>query len=178
MKMTDQQQEIWSMRFGTVALVNALVAIVWLIFPVFVDTRISRTIAGGSVGTWGYLGFLLLITIGFGGFAGFAALYYIVPKGTGRPTKGILPWLHLTLMEVGTLGSTGLLGLAGYIGGTAILEETTKGTLAKDIPRIVHGKIAFVVEPIPTVAIFTGLAALGVLLGVITLFLAMRRAQS
>lgn len=169
--------EIWAKRFGSVALVNTLIAILWLVFPIFVDTRISRTIAGGSVGTWGYLGFLLFVVIGFGGFTGFAFLYYVIPKVSGRAVSNTLSWLHLVLMEIGALGTTALLGLAGYIGGTTILEETAKGTAARDIPRIVHGKIAFVVEPIPTVAIFAGVAALGVLLGVIALFLAYRAKQ-
>jgi|GEM_PF-5484573 len=166
--------EIWAKRFGTVALVNTVIGILWLVFPIFVDTRIARTIAGGSVGTWGYLGFLLFGLVGFAGFTGFAFLYYIIPKLTGGTVNNGLAWLHLILMEVGTLGATALLGLAGYIGGTTILQETAKGTAAKDIPRIVHSNIAFVVEPIPTVAIFAGIAALGVLLGVIALFSAYR----
>ena len=169
--------EVWAKRFSTVALVNAVIGILWLIFPIFIDTRIARTIAGGSVGTWGYLGFLLFGLIGFAGFTGFAFLYYIIPKLTGGTVNNLLSWLHLVLMEVGTLGATALLGLAGYIGGTTLLEETAKGTAAKDIPRIVHSKIAFVVEPIPTVAIFAGIAALGVLLGVIALFSAYRAKQ-
>lgn len=164
--------EIWAKRFGSVALVNALIGILWLVFPIFIDQRISRTIAGGSVGTWGYLGFLLFLIIGFAGFTGFAFLYYIIPRVTSGKINNLLSWLHMILMEVGTLGTTALLGIAGYIGGTTILEETAEGTAARDIPRIVHSKIAFVVEPIPTVVIFASLAALGVLLGVIALFLA------
>ncbi len=166
--------EVWAKRFATVALVNAVIGIFWLIFPIFVDTRIARTIAGGSVGTWGYLGFLLFGLVGFAGFTGFAFLYYIIPKLTGGTVSNALSWLHLVLMEVGTLGATALLGFAGYIGGITILEETAKGTAAKDIPGIVHSKISFVVEPVPTVAIFAGIAALGVLLGVIALFAAYR----
>jgi hypothetical protein len=164
---------VWAKRFGAVALVNALIAVLWLIVPLFVDARISRTIAGGSVGTWGYFGFILFVTIGFGGFAGFAFLYYIVQAAGGRVVSA-LAWLHLALMEVGTLGATALLGFAGYLGGITILEETAKGTAANQIPGIVHQRILFVIEPLPSVAIFAGIAGLGVLLGLIALFLAYR----
>jgi hypothetical protein len=165
--------DVWARRFGALALINALIAILWLIVPLFVDPRISRTVAGGSAGTWGYFGFLLFLTVGFAGFAGFAFLYHLVGAGGGQ-VKRPLAWAHLALMEVGTLGATALLGLAGYIGGITILEETARGTAASAIPGIVHGRIAFVVEPVPTVAIFAGLAGLGVLLGIIGLFAAYR----
>ena len=164
--------EIWSKRFGAVALVNALMAIVWLLFPIALDTRISRTIAGGSAGTWGFLGFLLFLIVGVLGFATFASLYYVIPKATGGTINNILAWLHLVLLEIGTVAGTGLLGYAGYIGGTTILEETAKGTAAKDIPGIVHLKIGFVVQPIGMLALVAGL---GVLLGVIALFLTYRK---
>ncbi len=170
--MMSSSPEIWSKRFGAVALVNALIAIVWLLFPIALDTRISRTIAGGSAGTWGFLGFLLFLVVGVLGFATFASLYYVIPKATGGTINNILAWLHLVLLEIGTVAGTGLLGYAGYIGGTTILDETAKGTAAKDIPGIVHLKIGFVVQPIGMLALVAGL---GVLLGVIALFLTYRK---
>ena len=170
--MTSSTPEIWSKRFGAVALVNALIAIVWLLFPIVFDTRISRTIAGGSAGTWGFLGFLLFIVVGVLGFSTFASLYYIIPKATGGTVNNVLAWLHLVLHEIGTVAGTALLGYAGYIGGTTILDETAKGTAAKDIPAIVHGKIGFVVQPIGILAL---VAALGVLLGIVALFLTYRK---
>ena len=170
--MGSSSPEIWSKRFGAVSLVNVLIAIVWLLLPIALDTRISRTIAGGSAGTWGFLGFLLFLVVGVVGFAAFAALYYVIPTATGGTVNNILAWLHLVLLEIGTVIGTGLLGYAGYIGGTTILDETAKGTAAEDIPAIVHGKIGFVVQPIGMLAL---VAALGVLLGVVALFLAYRR---
>ena len=164
--------ETWSKRFGAVALVNALIAIVWLLFPIALDTRISRTIAGGSVGTWGFLGFLLFLIVGVLGFATFASLYYVIPKATGGTINNILAWLHLVLLEIGTVAGTALLGYAGYIGGTTMLDEIAKGTAEKDIPGIVHVKIGFVVQPIGILALVAGL---GVLLGVIALFLTYRK---
>ena len=164
--------ETWSKRFGTVSLVNALIAIVWLLFPIALDTRISRTIAGGSVGTWGFLGFLLFLIVGVLGFATFASLYYVIPKATGGTINNILAWLHLVLLEIGTVAGTALLGYAGYIGGTTMLDEIAKGTAEKDIPGIVHVKISFVVQPIGILALVAGL---GVLLGVIALFLTYRK---
>jgi heme/copper-type cytochrome/quinol oxidase subunit 1 len=170
--MMSSSPETWSKRFGAVALVNALIAIVWLLFPIALDTRISRTIAGGSVGTWGFLGFLLFLIVGVLGFATFASLYYVIPKATGGTINNILAWLHLVLLEIGTVAGTALLGYAGYIGGTTMLDEIAKGTAEKDIPGIVHVKIGFVVQPIGILALVAGL---GVLLGVIALFLTYRK---
>ncbi len=166
--------EIWAKRFGAVSLVNALIAIVWLLIPIVLDSRISRTIAGGSAGTWGFLGFLLFLIVGVLGFAVFTSLYYVIPKVTGGTVNSVLAWLHLVLLEAGTLVGTGLLGYAGYIGGITILDETSKGTVAAEIPAIVHSKIAFVVQPIGISAL---VASLGVLLGVVALFLSYRKAS-
>ena len=118
------------------------------------------------------MGFLLFLIVGVLGFATFASLYYVIPKATGGTVNGILAWLHLVLLDIGTVAGTGLLGYAGYIGGTTILDETAKGTAAKDIPGIVHVKIGFVVQPIGILAL---VACLGVLLGVVALFLTYRK---
>ncbi|MFQ5951570.1 MAG: NAD(+) synthase, partial [Candidatus Geothermarchaeales archaeon] len=56
--------ELWAKRFGAVSLFNMLLAMAWVAIPLLVDTRISRTIAGGSVGTWGYVGFLGFAIVG------------------------------------------------------------------------------------------------------------------
>jgi heme/copper-type cytochrome/quinol oxidase subunit 1 len=120
------------------------------------------------------LGFLLFLIVGVLGFASFASLYYIIPKATGGTVNNILAWLHLLLLEIGTVVGTGLLGYAGYVGGTTMLGELAKGTAEKDIPGIVHSKISFVVQPIGIMAL---VAALGVFLGVIALFLAYRKSS-
>lgn len=148
---------VWTRRFATIAGINALIAVGWLA-PLFVDPRISRTIAGGSVGTWGVLGFLLWIVVGVLGFAGFAVLHYITPEVTGETLSENLAWANLVLTELGTLLATLMLGVAGYVGGTALLDGAT--------PAEVHERISFVVEPVPLVAVFAILAGLGVVLGV------------
>lgn len=118
------------------------------------------------------MGFLLFLIVGVLGFAAFASLYYVIPKATGGTINNILAWLHLVLLEIGTVAGTALLGYAGYIGGTTMLDEIAKGTAANDIPGIVHVKIGFVVQPIGILALVAGL---GVLLGVIALFLTYRK---
>lgn len=118
------------------------------------------------------MGFLLFLIVGVLGFATFASLYYVIPKATGETVNSILAWLHLVLLEMGTVAGTGLLGYAGYIGGTTMLDEMAKGTAANDIPGIVHVKIGFVVQPIGILAL---VASLGVLLGVVALFLTYRK---
>ena len=120
------------------------------------------------------MGFLLFLIVGVLGFAGFASLYYVIPKATGGTVNNVLAWLHLVLLEVGTVVGTGLLGYAGYVGGTTMLDELAKGTAQKDIPGIVHPKINFVVQPIGIMAL---IASLGVFLGVIALFLAFRKSS-
>lgn len=157
--------DVWTRRFSLTAAINALIAIGWIV-PLFVDPRISRTIAGGSVGTWGVLGFLLWVAVGCLGVAGFAVMYHLTPRVTGRTLHDGLAWANLGLLEVGALVTTTLLGVAGYIGGTALLGGASPGE--------VHQRIAFVVEPVPTVAIFAALAALGVLLGVVNHLMAYR----
>ena len=176
--------ETWAKRFVTLSMINAILALIWLLFPLFYDTRISRTIAGGSVGTWGYIGFLGFIIVGCLGTATFGGLYYLVPKLTNGSINNLLSWLHMVLMEAGTLVTTGLLGAAGYIGGTTILDETARcntlsGTAKTDclggVSRLVHERITpYVTEPIPYVAVFAGIAGVGVLLGVVNLFMALR----
>lgn len=118
------------------------------------------------------MGFLLFLIVGVLGFATFASLYYVIPKATGGTINNILAWLHLVLLEIGTVAGTALLGYAGYIGGTTMLDEIAKGTAEKDLPGIVHVKIGFVVQPIGILALVAGL---GVLLGVIALFLTFRK---
>lgn len=150
--------DTWTRRFASVAGINALIAVGW-IAPLFVDPRISRTIAGGSAGTWGVLGFLLWIVVGCLGFAAFAVMHQVTPHVTGQELSDGLAWANLVLLEVGALFATLLLGVAGYIGGTALLEGATPGQ--------VHQRIAFVVEPVPWVALFAVVAALGVIAGVV-----------
>ena len=76
--------ELWAKRFAAMTFVNTIIAMAWMIFPLFIDQRISRTIAGGSAGTWGYLGFLLFSIVGVLGFAVFSLFYWMIPKITGE----------------------------------------------------------------------------------------------
>lgn len=160
-----QDEDVWTRRFSLLAAVNTVIAVGWVV-PLFLDPRIPRTVAGGSVGTWGVLGFLLWITVGCLGFAAFAGMHYLTPRVTGRRLGDGLAWAHLSLMEVGTLVTTSLLGVAGYVGGTALLEGAG--------PAEVHQRIAFVVEPVPVVAIFALIAGIGVFLGVVNHLIAYR----
>lgn len=153
--MTDD--ETWTRRFATVAGINTLIAVGW-IAPLFVDPRISRTIAGGSVGTWGVLGFELWLIVGCLGMAAFAVMHHITPMVTGQELSDGLSWTSLVLLELGALFATLLLGVAGYVGGTALLEGAGPGE--------VHRRIAFVVEPVPWVAVFAVVAGVGAVAGV------------
>lgn len=163
--------ELWAKRFAAMTFVNTIIAMAWMIFPLFIDQRISRTIAGGSAGTWGYLGFLLFSIVGVLGFAVFSLFYWMIPKITGGKIRDVFAWAHLVLLEIGVIGSSALFGYAGYIGGTTILEGTAKGLPLANATALVHPKIAFTIEPIGA---FIGLAIIGILAGMVALFFAYR----
>lgn len=161
--------DLWAKRFAYVSLFNMFLAVLWVLAPLVLDQRISRTIAGGSVGTWGYIGFIGFVMVGVLGFAALSALYYILPRTADRTISSSLAWGNLALLEVGTLGATFLLSLAGYLGGIVMLREQAAGTPFSEIVAMVHERIAWTVEPIPIIAIFVALAALGATLGVLNL---------
>ncbi len=167
----------WAKRFGLMALLNTVIALFWLIPPFLIDANIARTIAAGSVGTWGYLGFIAFCVAGVLGFVAAALGYYLAPRlGSGRINNS-LAWLSLGLSEIGVVVASMLLGIAGYLGGTTLLKETAPGSGISygQAVQDVHKTIApYTIEPLPWVAIFFGLAALGVFLGVINLFMASR----
>lgn len=159
--------ETWAKRFAAVSVFNMILGTIWVAVPLLVDQRISRTIAGGSVGTWGYVGFFGFAIVGVLGFVAFATLYYMLPKLTGGTISSALAAGHLVLLEIGTVVATGMLSYAGYLGGITLLEG---GTVQE-----VHEKIAWAVEPPPgPIAIFIGIAGLGALFGIINLVMAFR----
>lgn len=171
--MTDDRT--WARRFVVVAALNSLIAAGWLV-PLFVDPRISRAIAAGSVGTWGLVGFLLWIVVGCLGFVGFGTVHYLTPRIGGGPIRPALAWANLVLTEIGAFAATTLLGIAGYVGGTTLLELTSRGVPQAEATRQVHAAIAWIAEPVPWVAVFAALAGLGVLLGVVNHLMAFREA--
>ncbi|HEY4673844.1 MAG TPA: hypothetical protein VIH03_06730 [Nitrososphaerales archaeon] len=155
---------IWFMRFTYASLINAVIAIVWT-SPVLISSlNIARQVAGGSAGTWGYVGYSLFLTTGFAATFIFGAMYYLIPKAMNVELfSSKLAALHLLLQEIGILGSTGLLSWAGFIGGNLLL-----GKKAEEV----HGAIAQYVEPI---GYFVATAMVGVIFGLINIIGTIRK---
>lgn len=155
----------WFRRFSYVALANAAIAVVWSIPILIPQFQISRQIAGGSAGTWGFVGYSLFLTIGFASMMAWGVLYFIIPNVLNkRIFSNKLAALHLILSEVGLIFATGLLSIAGYLGGTMLLAE-------RSFPEI-HEALIVYVEPI---GYFTMVLMAGIILGIVNLGLSMSR---
>lgn len=166
--MTPDSATVWFRRFGYVALLNSILAVVWTIPVLIPDLRISRTIAGGSVGTWGFIGWTVFMIVGIPIVFASGVAYYLTAKANESTVySDKLALAHLVLLEVGTLGASGLLALTGYIGGTTLLDN------ANDPNRIslVHEKINQYVNPI---AGFIIIGMIGAVLGIVNLMMMLR----
>ena len=66
--------ETWAKRFVWVALIHALIAAILSVLFIFPPggegKELSRMIAGGSAGTWVFVGYATYILVGFVGFPG------------------------------------------------------------------------------------------------------------
>ncbi len=142
----------WANRFIWAAVAQGAGALFWtiLIIAPFVTPPISRIIAGGSAGTWFFVGYITYIVVGVIGVAVTSLFYHHIEVNLKKPFKGlgnVLASLHFILMNVGVAGATWLLMIAGYTGGKA-LQPTQLGGLGITNPGQVHPLIAGYVEPI------------------------------
>ena len=156
---------LWFIRFTYISLINAVIAIVWTSPVLMPNLNIARQVAGGSAGTWGYVGYSLFLTTGFAATFIFGAMYYLIPKVMEAELfSGKLAVLHLLLQEIGFLGSTGLLSWAGFIGGTMLLGKATQAEI--------HEALSPYIEPI---GYFVAIAMAGVIIGVINIIATTRK---
>lgn len=112
-------------------------AIVWglTIFLVLgqaslIKPEVSRVMAAGGAGTWFTFGYIMYIVSGVMGVAVSALFYHYLENVLRHRIRGkakALAWVHLVLMNVGTVAATGLLMYAGYIGGASMLPENVGG---------------------------------------------------
>ena len=156
----------WANRFIWAAVVQGACALAWtfLIIAPIVQPPISRIIAGGSAGTWFFVGYISYIVVGVIGVAVTSLFYHYIEVMLKKPFSGfgnVLAGIHFILMNVGVAGATWLLMLAGYTGGKA-LQPTQVGGLGLT-PGQVHPLIAGYVEPIVyfIIALGVGLIAGG-----------------
>ena len=147
---------VWTRRFITAAIVQGAVIVSLTVFIIFgeisiLEPGVSRVIASGGAGTWFTLGYVMYIVVGVIGVA-VSALFYLyierVLKKQYKDHKGarVLAWIHLILMNIGTTVAMGLLMLAGYKGGAAMLP-TSVGGLGYNAGQA-HEILAPFVEPI------------------------------
>ena len=123
------------------------------------ELNVSRTIAGGSAGTWYVMGYLLLGIVGVVGiFLSGAAYYLFAQANAGNIFNTKLAWVHLVFMDVGAVATSLLLAWAGY-GAAAMLRDGVEQGL-------VHVYLVQFEEPI---AVFMVLAGLGALAGIVNL---------
>jgi heme/copper-type cytochrome/quinol oxidase subunit 1 len=147
---------VWTRRFITAAIVQGAIIVGLTVFIIFgeisiLEPGVSRVIAAGGAGTWFALGYVLYIVIGVIGVA-VSALFYLyierVLKKQYKDHKGarVVAWIHLILMNIGATIAMGMLMLAGYRGGAAMLP-TSVGGLGLDAGQT-HEILAPFIEPI------------------------------
>lgn len=173
-----EAKSAWTGRFVWAAIIQGGLA--FIIIAIFMYLNLygetgqqpSRIVAGGSVGTWllvGFTGYLIMIVaVGLSGF-----FYHYIEDIRGRfyqswLYKG-LAWGHLVLINIGAIGATWLLMIAGFTGGSHLL---TSQTPPPAVFGEVHDLIAWAIDPI---AAFILVTALGGLLGGVGYMLALLR---
>lgn len=134
-KSDFMQNTTWSTRFMKAAIVQGAIACGLTIFLVLgqgslIKPEVSRIIAAGGAGTWFTFGFVMYIIVGVMGVAVSALFYHYLEHVLHQHIRGkakALAWMHLVLMNVGTIVATGLLMYAGYIGGASMLPVNVGG---------------------------------------------------
>ncbi len=167
----------WARRFMAAAIIQGAIIVGLTVFLVLgqisiLKPEVSRVIASGGAGTWFTFGYLSYIVIGVIGVA-VSSVFYHYLAGSFTRLAGILAWVHLILMNVGTSAAAGMMMYAGYQGGAAMLP-TAIGGRGFDAQQA-HSIMAPFVEPIAG-SILAILA--GVIAGGVGFILAYRRARA
>lgn len=127
--------------------------------------NLSRIIAGGSVGTWFTLGYLLYLITGFVGMGVQGAIYYLITKPSQRYLYSEkLALIHFVLMNVAVVGATWMLGIVGFKGGSLLIAGKTAAEI--------HPTIVMYVSPIGYCIIIGVIAAV---LGAFNVMMTFRR---
>ena len=148
----------WSKWFTSASIIHGVGVAIWsglfLLDGIGIPLNLSRIIAGGGVGTWFTVGYFLYLIIGFVGMAVQGTIFYLLPKLTHRELySDKLALAHFALMNIAVMGTTWMLGLAGFHGGSLALAGKTTGEI--------HNAIVMYVEPI----------GYCILIGVVSVFL-------
>lgn len=96
--------------------------------------NMARIVAGGSVGTWLTLGYLLYLVAGVMGTAAWGGIYGLISSNPHRSNfSDKLATAHFILYNLGVVGVTWPMGYVGFIGGSLLLA----GRAAEIHPAIV-----------------------------------------
>lgn len=156
----------WPKWFFVASLIHGIGAATWsglfLLDGIGFTLNLSRIIAGGGVGTWFTVGYMLYIITGFLGMVAQGVLYHVAANG-GEVYSEKLAATHMVLMNIAIVGATWMLGFAGFTGGSL--------TLAGRIAEI-HGAIVVYVSPIGY-CILIGIVA--AIIGTYNIFMTLRK---
>jgi len=133
--------------------------------------EVSRVIASGGAGTWFTFGYLSYVLFGVLGVA-VSSVFYHYLRGSINRVAGALAWIHLILMNVGTIAAAGMMMYAGYQGGAAMLPTAIGGRGFDAVQA--HSIMAPFVEPI---AVSILVILLGVVAGGVAFLLGFRAQQ-
>ncbi len=163
--MKNQVSRSWSKTYSTLALANAIIAVVWtliIILPFEPTAFILPVMAGGGPGTWLVLGYILYIAVGFLGFTAFSYIFYTVENIEARKPDPRLAPLGLVLTYIGVTGATFLLGIAGASGGHA-----------STIPRIPTQTLREMLLPyVNVITLLVLVTAAGVIINILSIVVA------
>src|SRR5580658_1745548 len=131
-KQTPMNVSKWSNRFIWAAIIQGLAATL-LTIPIVdpsVKPAVAQIIAGGSAGTWFFVGYIMYIVVGILAVGLTALFYYNFEVSQGKPYKGIssrLAWVHLILMNTGAAAACFLLMYGGYFAAAGMLPTSEGG---------------------------------------------------
>lgn len=158
--------EVWSKRFIYATLFHISVLAIWTSLIIVPSLNIPKIITGGSAGTWYVIGYEMYLMAGVIGSAMLAFLYYLVPRFGTKEIKSSLALLNFTLVQIGVLLSSFLLGYAGYVAGSMRLAEEPTSQIHE-----------FLVNFINPAGIGVIIAVLGFLIGTIALSLSLKKSK-
>ena len=127
---------MWYKRFRTAAYVNAIVWIVWTVaillpYPPF--SYLQPIMVEGGAGTWFAVAYFLFLTVGVVGFAAISSIVFIIEQLERRSLNYRVMLTGLVLLYVGTMSGLLLLGLAGALGGYALVFENSTVSVTKNL---------------------------------------------
>lgn len=120
-KSVNGLSERWARRFMIASVIHGIGFAVWtalfLLDGIGFQLNLSRIIAGGGVGTWFTVGYLLYLITGFVGMAVLGTLYYLTPRLFRRELySDKLALAHFALMNIAVVSATWMLGMVGFQG--------------------------------------------------------------